>query len=346
MKKCLSILLSSILLLAMAIPVTSVKANVISDPSKDKIYEKHYTVDLKDIDLKINGDDIDVIAINENVNAIKLNNLLSNKSFKNDLKDMILNGHKPKAIGVAEAIIEKVYDNMGNVIDSRPLTESEVLSPSTDATSNNSTSSGLLGILNTFKTSLLGAISAYRTSSLGAPSSTNIKLYTNGQPSTRDTLSLYTSISGSSPNYWVQSNAYWSSGEISNGWEVLGLTWDGNFHCTSYATTINYTYSTENASLEDFEPYSGMSFSFHDGQTHYGWGSMTNYLRGAYIGGTLVRNGSYGRHYFISEYVHTSESLNWVASISASSSSATGVTITLSPTPISWKLISWIDGSY
>lgn len=305
--KIIATLILSIFVLMSNFSITTVLAN-------NDVYEKHYQADLSTLNISLENDTIKVskkdvpIAkkLKQNREAdVFEKEILTNKRFLEDLKTMIENGKTPIAIGVAEAEILVTLDDQGNVATSRPLTNKEV------AKANNS----------------------------------NAVYAVNGQTQYRDTLSLYTSVSGSSPNYWVQSNSYWSSGEISDGREALGVTWEDDFGAdNNTATSVSFGLSgSEGASLSDFEPYRGAVWNFHDGEY---WDHAINYLNGAYVGAGITRYGNYGLHYFTSEYIHTYTSTTWAASVELDGSGLSGASVQINPSTNTWKLVSYLGGNF
>lgn len=272
-------------------------------------YEKHYTVRLNNLNLKIENGDVkvspkdEVAAIIDKSDIDSLQNMMTNKNFVSDLKKMINDGHTPIAIGVAEAKILNTKDKDGKVISSRPMTVDEV---------------------------------------------TGNKVYklASGQTQTRDNLSLYTTVSGSAPDYWVQSNAYWSGmGDTSSGDEKLGITWDSTFSANnSSSSTINYSSYTGSGSMDAFSPNQGVDWDFANSKYV---GNSPWYLTGAYVGISVHRNSSSAAsHFFTSNYIHTYQSYNGSASISYNSDGKTNVTITLSGVPSQWPLVSYINGTF
>lgn len=301
--------------LALSIFALTSNFNLVAALANDDIYEKHYQVDLRNLNISLQNDTIQVskknVPISEKLKQIKdadvfEKQLLTNEKFVEDLKLMVKNEKTPISIGVAEAEFIKTLDDEGNVISSRPLTNKEV------------------------------ANEKY----------SNLAYATNGQTQYYDTLSLYTSISGSSPTYWVQSNAYWSNNQTSDGREALGVTWEDGFRADNDSTTtIQYTNGNEGASLSDFEPYRGAVWNFHD--SVYAGGGYWNFLKGAYVGLHVTRSEPYGYHYFTSEYVHTYTTTSWQASVEFDGTALSGASVQLSPSiPQSWKLKAYIGGNF
>lgn len=322
MKKLLTLMVAAGLICSMSI-LSSASAETLKDGTnkgKDKIYEKHYTVNLRNLDIKIEDGNV-VITQNktrelllditdENLNNIK--EMIKNKNFENDLKKMISEGHTPLAIGVAEAEFEVTKDTNGNDI-LRPLTEDEV--------KNNTTNSNISN----------GAIST---------------LSATGQTQYRDKLSLYTSISGSSPTYWVQSNAYWSSPMSTYYRDAIGVTWDDKLSVNNNSQcTLKCEYGDYTGSLEKIENTAGAAWSFPCGVIYNG-GAEYDRLNGVYAGISVTRSGSATTHFFSSEYVHTSQNLSWTAEIGYDSTKATKATLILNPSPTSWKLVSYLSGTF
>ncbi|WP_392485977.1 hypothetical protein ACER0A_013665 [Haloimpatiens sp. FM7315] len=280
--------------------------------TNDKIYEKHYTVNLKDLDIKIENENVVVTQKNtiksllnitdENLNNIK--KMIQNKNFEKDLKKMIKEGHTPLAIGVAEAEFEVTKDANGND-NLRPLTENEVTNSNTIE-------------LRSIK----------------------------GQTQYRDKLSLYTTVSGASPTYWVQSNAYWSSGMLTYHRDAIGVTWDNSFNAnnTSKCSVSTEAVGTLNGSLEQINNNKGAAWSFPCGM-YYGGDEYAS-LKGVYAGISVSRSGTKQRHFFSSEYVHTSEKMHWSAEISYDSNKLTKATLKLNPSPKLWKLVSYLSGTF
>lgn len=298
--------------LVLSILISMSDFNITTALADNSPYEKHYQVDLSSLDISLENDTIKVnkkgVPLYEKIKQDKeadifQNQILANKKFAEDLKTMIKNGKIPIAIGVAEAEVLKTTDKDGNLISARPLTNKEVAE-------------------------------IHNSKAVYADT---------GQTQYRDSLSLYTSLSGTSPTYWVQSNAYWSSGESSAGREVLGVTWESAFGANNNSSsTINYTYGSTSASLSQIEPYHGAVWNFADGDAiNY------NYLNGAYVGISLSRVGSFGLHYFTSEYVHTYTTTTFSASVTFDGKGLTGSTITLNPNvEQSWHLVSYLGGNY
>lgn len=301
-----------VVVLILSLLISTSNFNIATALADNNPYEKHYQVDLRSLDISLDNDTIKLSKkdvplyekMKQNHDAdLFENRILANKKFAEDLKTMIKNGKTPIAIGVAETEILKTVDQNGNLISSRSLTNKEVAE-------------------------------AHNSKAVYADT---------GQTQYRDALSLYTSLSGTSPTYWVQSNAYWSSGESSAGREALGVTWESTFAANNNSsTTINYTYGSTSASLSQIDPYHGAVWNFADGDAiNY------NYLNGAYVGISLNRVGSNGLHYFTSEYVHTYTTTTWTASVSFNGTGYTGSTITLNPNvQESWHLVSYLGGNY
>lgn len=201
----------------------------------------------------------------------------------------------------------KVKDSEGNIVYSRPLTTSEVYK--------------------------------YKDSNIAYAA-------INGQTQYKDKLSLYTSVSGTSPNYWVQGNACWSSGDTSSGDEFMGILWESSFHGNNnssstlvYSNFNNLTYN--NASLNTFDAYHGATWSFSNKAPIRNF-----YLTGAYIGISVTRHGSYGYHYFSTEYIHTYTSSSFQVQVSLDSTKTVGATLTVTPTQNCWKLASYVSGNF
>ena len=334
-KKILALTLS--LAFAFSLCTTSTFAENGKVSTDDQIYENHYQANLKDIDVQLYGkDEIKVsdkkskkksfitndLSISSETNDTSdystdlknLHKVLKNEKFKKYFSEMVKSNKTPIAIGVAEAEVLITLDENGKEISSRPMTNKEV------------------------KEENEGIATASAT---------------NGQTQTRDTLSLYTSVvDKGSGTYWVQSNAYWSGGEYSTGNEAIAITWESAFGANNNSeSTISYVLdgtgdvTTSTASMQDFEAYKGVAWSIPDG--YYFWGDYIYRLRGAYAGCSVTRtSGSAARHYFTSEYIHTYSSVAFTASIETDATKLTSATLTLTPTPTSWKLVSYIQGTF
>lgn len=307
LKKALGILTISAFLIGIS------NINVAKALANNNIYEKHYQVDLKDFDITLENDVVNVKAnkvsllskLSKYQNEKTFKKMLTNKSFEKNLKKSIKEGRTPIAIGVAEAEIVKTYDEEGNLISSRPMTNKEVTEEK-------------------FTNKVFAAV--------------------NGQTQTRENLSLFTSVSGSSPDYWIQSNAYWGgNGEYSSGNECIGLTWDSSVHANNSSST-NMVYTLEankKGSLQSFKENQGAAWSFRDGAIVNG--GLTSFLTGAYAGISVTTPSTPATHYINSEYIHTFQSLSWTAEVTYDSNNdSTKATIKLNPTPNSWKLVSYL----
>lgn len=319
MLKKISVLFLSLVLISTCInPISKANAEEL-----DKIYEKHYSIDLSNIDMKVSNNNIklyykDEILSEKNLfkirNNLKPNNSMKemqklideNENFKKDLIKDIKNGKAPIAIGVATAEFEITKDINGKIVNERPLSVKEVKN-------------------NTFKATPRAK----------------------GETQYRDTLQLFTSVSGKSPNYWVQVNAYWGKANTSNGWEAAGITWDKSFYAkNSTSTKAVYTGATKDkkGSPEKFKSRAGVSWAFPNIE-YYGGGDMDG-LKGFYGGISVTRDGKYGNHTFTGEYIHTFHNFKWTAEVSADSSGKTGAKIILSPMKDSWRLVSWVQGKF
>lgn len=316
-------------------------SNTVTD-TDNAIYEDHYTLSLRDVDIKVQNENLNITTTKNNATSIKssneLNDMLKNKSFQKDLKDEIKNGKKPIAIGVAKAEYIKTVDSNGNVISSRPMTNKEVRESTIPYESEVNTKP--LSTLNfTNKLSYKSA-----TTQSWQPLLAN-KLALNGTKQYREGLELFTSISGTSPTYWVQANAYWSGTESGLGNEGIGLTWQSAFlPDNNNKASITYDLGTGVAGMDTFDPEKGVSWSFHDGINS---GLAVNRLLGAYAGISLTRvSGPVAKHSFTASYIHTYQDYPWTATISADSTKQTGVAITVSPQKDSWVLVSYVADNF
>lgn len=307
MSKVIAILVISMFALTSNINIAAAFAN-------DEIYEKHYQANLSSLNVTLENDQVKVtkkdVPLFKKLQQAKdmdvlVKQILTNDQYVADLKEMIKNGKTPIAIGVAEAKFLKTVDENGNVITSRPLTNKEV-------------------------------------AQLDNP---NLVYAQSGQQEYWDGLYLYTSVSGTSPDYWVQGNSYWGSYQTSTGDEVLGLTWEDDFRAlNNHSATIEYLGGTESAGLAKFDPYKGAAWRFHDSE--YAGGGWWNMLEAAYVGISVTRDGSYGPHYFTSEYIHTYTTTTWSVTIEGDASSFTGWQINLSPQVQEWNLVSFVEGDF
>lgn len=331
LKKIISTLSLSIVLAISTHTVTSAQEN--DKYSKDSIYVQNYNIELEDLDTVIEGDNvkIDFKKKNDNITEKAKNNkeylesrFKKDKKFKEDFKNSVKNGKTPNQIGVAEYYILRTLDKSGKEIDSRPMTESEVQST-------------------TFSSDISTAI-AKDNSSNEIIGKVQRKL-ANGQTQTKDTLALYTSISGTSPTYWVQSNASWGTPNSATGDDVIGVLWENNFRANNTSTsTINYDHRTTVASLSKFDATKGAAWSFPS--SHYMSAGLYDRIRSAYAGISITRSGALAQRTFVSEYIHTWQSYSVTPAFTIDSTKATSVTITLSGVTKSWKLPAYITGRY
>lgn len=338
MKK-LNLLLSGILSLTMlAAPAISTNAKTLNPitpissntKTNNKIYERHYTLDLRDLDFDIQDNNVSIkskktinsasslykisAGLNNDTDFFldtkskknKLSEMLNNSKFKYDFINMVKDNDTPLAIGVAKTEVLITCDKDGHEISSRPLTEDEVKEVN-------------------LKTNLYSAT---------------------GQTQKRETLEVYTYVKGTSPNYWVQVNAYWRSnyGEMSAGYEAAGITWDSSFSANnSSTTTAVYGWENKVGSPQDFKAHAGISWAFPSGVDK---GPVKDGLKGFYGGIGVKRTGGYGYHNFTGEYIHTYSNLSWTAQVSYNSASLTQATISLTNSNSSWKLVSWVSGNF
>lgn len=314
MKKVLTFIFTTVLVCSMGMFNSTNAKTLKNDINKksDKIYEKHYIVDLKDLNIKMENENVIITQKNtiksllniEDENLNNINKMIQNKNFEKDLKKMINEGHTPLAIGVAEAEFEVTKD-LNGYENLRPLTENEV---------KNSIPTGTRSI--------------------------------QGQTQYRDKLSLYTTVSGSSPSYWVQSNAYWKSGILTGRRDAIGLTWESSFgiNNNSKCSVVTDNLGNLNGSLEQISAHRGAAWSFPCGMYH--GGDEYTSLKGVYAGASITRSGSKQKHFFSSEYIHTSQKLNWSAELAYDSNKLTKATLKLNPSPSSWKLVSYVSGTF
>lgn len=280
----------------------------------NKIYENHYNIDCKNLNFSIdeNGElqiaaDEKLISTNAKQEKGEINKILSNKKFTKDLKKMIESGKTPVQIGVAEAYFLHVTDKDGNLIEERPMTYAEVLQYGEDKSA----------IISSDK----------------------------GEIKKKDKLSLYVSLSGTSGDYWVQSNAYWSGSVCSDGDDFISVLWNKDylFDGEDKFSGSYYVYNSIRGSLCALEESAGASWSFADSHME-----MVPYAgtEGVYAGVQLSKEVlAYKTYTFKGVYTRTYKELDYGASIEFSSAGATG-SLTITPTSNQWNLVAHLTGRY
>lgn len=296
----------------------SINKNINQENNENNPYVDEYTVDLNNLDLKIENGKIvahhinsnyylsSIVNENQSKDLLNLSEVLKDKEYEKDLKNLILQNKKPIQISVSKVkVIEKLDEN-GEEISSRLMTVDEV---------NNIKNNGF------------------------------IEAASQGTTQRYNGLSLYTTVSGSGPDYWVQANAYWEHPGTSRGKDYISITWPSNFtKMNNDVCKVSYTPRFEDrGGLYTVKPNAGAIWQFRD---VFGGGSEFYQAKGVYAGCSVKRtSGSKSYCSFTSKYVHATSKPSVSFSFTVGVKANAG-TINVSREKIDWPLSSNVSGNF